>query len=199
MILNKRSKWSIDQQHSSISFKVRHMMIAHIRGSFKIFDASIYITNNDFTTAEIKLWIDAASIDTGNEERDEHLRSADFFDVKNHPQITFRSGTIGKQCDKGMHELCGDLTIKGIAKTIQLNVEFGGVINNNHGEERSGFQVDGKVSRGDWGMIFNAPLESGGVLVGDEVVISCEVELINEMQQDLKLELNNSDRTNHVT
>jgi polyisoprenoid-binding protein YceI len=198
MIMHKNTKWSIDQQHSGISFKVRHMMIAHIKGVFRKFDASIYITNNDFTTAEIDLWIDAASIDTGNKERDDHLRSADFFDVAKYPQISFVSSTIGKQDEKGHHVLWGELTIKGVSKAIQLNVEFGGVIKDPWGVEKSGFQVDGKVNRSDWGIIFNSPLESGGVLVGEEVTISCEMELMNESPEELKMELDDKSGDDHI-
>lgn len=180
MILHKRTKWSIDQQHSSIHFKVRHMMIAHIKGVFRVFDAVVCITNNDFTTAEIEVWIDAASIDTGNAERDEHLRSADFFDVEKHPKILFAAHSIDKQDNNGVHELCGDLTIKGITKPVKMSVEFAGVLQAKDGKERSGFQVEGKVNRSDWGIIFNAPLEDGGVLIGEKVAFSCEIELVNE-------------------
>jgi polyisoprenoid-binding protein YceI len=173
-------------------------MIAHIRGSFKQFDASIYITNNDFTTAEIDFWIGAASIDTGNAERDEHLRGADFFDVVKFPQISFVSGTIGKQNEKGIHELWGELTIKGISKTVKLDVEFGGVVKDAQGNDKSGFLVEGKINRTDWGIIFNMPMEIGGVMVGEEVFISCEIELVSDNREELKIELNNNTGENYV-
>src|SRR5580765_4626288 len=97
--MQQQTKWSIDPAHSEISFKVRHLMIAHTKGTFKTFDASIYTTAKDFTTAEIDFWVDAASINTGDLKRDEHLKGADFFDVANHKQITFTSSTIGKADD----------------------------------------------------------------------------------------------------
>lgn len=104
-LLVKETKWSIDQSHSEITFKVRHLMIAHAKGSFKVFDASIYTNAKDFTTAEIDLWIDTSSIITGDEKRDVHLKSADFFDAEKHKQITFTSSTIGKADKDGVHEI----------------------------------------------------------------------------------------------
>ena len=123
-----QTKWSIDQAHSVITFKVRHLMIANVKGSFKIFDASIYTSGKDFTTAQIDIWIDASSITTGDSKRDEHLKSADFFDVENHKQIAFTSGDFEKADAEGRQELWGELTMKGITKKIKLTVEFGGII-----------------------------------------------------------------------
>ena len=109
-----QTKWSLDQAHCVIGFRVKHLMIAHVKGTFKTFDASIYTTSNDFTTAEVSVWIDPSSIDTGDTKRDEHLKGADFFDVNNHKQITFNSSTIGKPDTDGNHELWGELTMMGI-------------------------------------------------------------------------------------
>jgi polyisoprenoid-binding protein YceI len=198
MLLNENTKWSIDQDHCSINFKIRHLMIAYIRGSFKKFDASIYITNNDFTTAEIDFWIGADSIDTGNAERDNHLRSADFFDVAAFPQISFVSTTIGRQNEKGIHELWGELTIKGISKAIKLDVEFGGIVNDAQGNSKSGFLVEGKINRSDWGIIFNAPLEIGGVMVGEDVRISCEIELIAGNKNEMRVKPDRKTDNNYV-
>lgn len=173
-------------------------MIAHIRGSFKKFDASIYITNNDITTAEIDFWIGADSIDTGNEERDTHLRSADFFDVTVFPQISFVSTTIGRQNEKGKHELWGELTIKGISRTVKLEVEFGGIVQDAQGKSKSGFHVGGKINRTDWGIIFNAPLEIGGVMVGEDVHISCEIELIAGNKNEMRVKPDRKTDNNYV-
>ena len=123
--MTNQTKWSIDQTHSAIDFKVKHLMISNVKGAFKLFDASIYTTLKDFTTAEIDLWIDVASVTTGDAKRDEHLRGADFFDVQKHKQITFTSSTIGKSDKDGNRELWGELTMKGITKNIKLNVQFG--------------------------------------------------------------------------
>ncbi len=187
--MKNETKWSIDQAHSEIAFKVRHLMIAHVKGTFKIFDASIYTTEKDFTTATIDLSIDPSSITTGDVKRDEHLKGADFFDVKKHKEITFTSSTIGKADANGNHELWGELTMKGITKNLKLDVQFGGIANDPWGNEKAGFTVTGKLNRSDWGLTWNTAMETGGLMVSDEVTISCEVELTNVGQTDLKMEL----------
>ena len=187
--MTNETKWSIDQAHSEIAFKVRHLMIAHVKGTFKTFDASIHTTGKDFQTAEIDLWIDASSITTGETLRDEHLKSADFFDVQQHKQITFKSNTIGKLQPDRRQELWGELTIKGLTKNIKLVAQFGGIIRDPWGNEKAGFTVSGTVNRTDWGLVWNKTLETGGIMVGEEVIISCEVELINSGQKELVLEL----------
>ena len=189
LIMKNEMKWAIDQAHSEIAFKVKHLMIAHVKGSFKIFDASIYTTGKDFKTAGIDLWIDASSINTGDSKRDEHLKGADFFDVQNHKQITFVSSTIGKSDADANHELWGELTIKGITKNVKVNVEFGGILKDPWGNEKAGFTVTGKINRSDFGLVWNAPIETGGLMVGDEISISCEIELINTTPNALTMEL----------
>ena len=184
-----KTKWSIDQAHSEIGFRVRHLMIAHVNGSFKTFDASIYTTNNDFSTAEIDLWIDASSITTDNKVRDKHLKSSEFFDVKRHKQLTFVSSTIGQADPEGNHELWGELTIVGVTHNVKLNLKFGGMVNDPWGNERSGFTVSGKISRSDWGLTWNQPTDSGGLMVSDEIAISGEFELINIGQKCLTMHM----------
>jgi len=187
--MKTKTKWSIDQAHSEIAFKVKHLMIAHVKGEFKTFDASIYTQEKDFSTAEIDLWIDAASITTGDAKRDEHLKSADFFDVETHKQITFTSNTIGEPDHAGNRDLWGDLTMRGITKNVKLNVQFGGTLNDPWGHEKAGFTVTGKINRTDFELFWNTPLEAGGIMVGEEVNILCEIELLNEGHKDLKMEL----------
>ncbi len=187
-----QTKWSIDQAHSEVTFKVRHLMIAHVKGAFKTFDGSIYTNGKDFTTAEIDIWIDAASIDTGNKERDDHLKQLDFFDVANHKQIVFTSSTIGNVDEKGNHELWGELTMVGVKQNIKLDVEFGGIVKDPWGNERAGFTVSGKINRADWGLVWNNVMEAGGVMVSEEVNISCEIELTNVGFKDLTMELETS-------
>jgi polyisoprenoid-binding protein YceI len=187
--MSNETKWSVDQSHSEIAFKIRHMMIAHVKGSFKTFDASIYTTGKDFTTAQIDLWIDAASITTGDEKRDEHLKAADFFDVAKHKEITFTSSTIEPADADGNHVLWGELTMVGITKNVKLNVEFGGIVNDPWGNEKAGFTVTGKFKRSDWELTWNNAMETGGLMVGDEVSIACEIELINIGIKDLTMEL----------
>ncbi|NVO18879.1 MAG: YceI family protein [Bacteroidetes bacterium] len=184
-----RTKWAVDQAHSEIGFKIRHLMISRVRGSFKIFDASIYTSYKDFSTAEIDLWIDANSLDTGDTKRDEHLKSPDFFDVKKHSQITYTSSTIGQPDADGNRELWGELTILGITKNIKLNVQFGGITVDPWGNEKAGFYVSGTINRTDWGLVWNNLLEAGGMMVGEEVSILCEVELANIGEKDLTMQL----------
>lgn len=173
-----KTKWGIDTVHSEIAFKVKHLMITNVKGVFKEFDASIYTTGEDFMTSEIDFWLNPASIDTGAPDRDAHLKSADFFDVENHKQITFIGDTYEKVDNDGSYTLWGDLTIKGITKKIKLDVEFGGIMKDPWGNEKAGFTINGKINRKDWELNWNAALEAGGVLVGDEIKISCDIELV---------------------
>jgi polyisoprenoid-binding protein YceI len=177
--MTKEIKWTVDQSHSEISFKVRHLMIASVKGSFKVFDANIFTTGKDFTTAEINLWIDVSSITTGDQKRDDHLKSSEFFDLERHKQITFTSSTIAKKGADGIHELWGELMMIGVTKNVKLEVEFGGIIKDPWGNERAGFTLTGKINRSDWGLNWNATIETGGMMVGEEVSIACEVELIH--------------------
>ncbi len=187
--INTKTKWSIDHDHSEIEFKVRHLLIAHVKGEFKVFDASIYTINKDFSTAEIDLWIDVSSVATGNEKRDEHLISSDFFDLRNHKQISFKSSTIGEPDADGISELWGELTMIGITKNVKLNIQFGGIVNDPWGNEKAGFTITGMINRNDWGLNWNATMENGGFMISNEVVISCEVELNYVDQEDLIMEL----------
>lgn len=182
---SSKTRWVIDPAHSEIEFKVRHLMIAHIKGSFRIFDASIYTTGKDFTTAEIDVWIDTLSINTGNEERDEHLKSPAFFDAMQHQQINFRSLSMSREeGSDDTYELWGELSMHGITKSVKLEVEFGGIERDPYGKEKAGFSVTGTINRYDWNLIWNSPTESGGVMVSEDVKISCDIQLINSGQQE---------------
>ena len=178
-LIPAKTNWLLDQAHSEIGFKIRHLMISNVNGKFKNFNASIFTSLKDFTTANIDLWIDASSINTGDETRDQHLRTIDFLDVEHHKQILFKSNSIGPADKDGIHQLSGELTIRGITKTVNLNVDFGGIVKDPWGNEKAGFTVSGKINRKDWGLIWNTPLETGGILVSDDVAISCEVEITN--------------------
>jgi polyisoprenoid-binding protein YceI len=175
--METRTKWVIDPFHSEIAFKVKHLMITNVRGQFKEFEASIYTIENDFMTAEIDFWINPASVDTGNTDRDKHLKGPDFFDVDQFKEINFAGNTYEKVDNDGSYEMWGELTIKGITKKIKLQVEFGGVIIDPWGDEKAGFSINGKIDRKDWGLVWNGTLGSGGLLLSDDVWISCEVEL----------------------
>ena len=175
-----KTKWGIDPAHSEIAFKVKHLMITNVKGLFKEYGASIYTTGEDFLTSDIDFWMDPASVETGVADRDSHLKSADFFDVENYKQIHFIGKSYEKVDNDGSYELWGDLTIKDITKEIKLDVEFGGVMKDPWGNEKAGFSINGKLNRKDFGLTWNAALEAGGVLVGDNVSISCEVQLVKQ-------------------
>ena len=181
--MENKTKWVIDPVHTEIAFKVKHLMITNVKGVFKEFEASIYTTGDDFMSAEVDFWMNPASVDTGSADRNAHLKSADFFDVENHKEITFTANTYEKVDNDGSYELYGDLTIKGITKRIKLDVEFGGVVKDPWGNEKAGFSINGKINRKDWGLNWNAALEAGGFLVSDDVMISCEVQLLKSNEE----------------
>jgi polyisoprenoid-binding protein YceI len=172
-----KTKWNIDTNHSELLFKVKHLMITNIKGEFRKFSGEICASNDDFTDADIKLTIDVASVFTNNDDRDNHLRSADFFDSEKYPQMTFESTSL-KQIVDDQYKLTGFLTIKGITKEVELNAEFGGLNTDPWGNQKAGFSISGSFNRTDWGLNWNSALETGGVLVGEEVKMSAEVQLV---------------------
>lgn len=175
--MEERIKWEIDPAHSSIEFKIKHLMITNVKGKFNTFSLNATTVGNDFTTAQIEFSIDPNSIDTNNETRDNHLRSADFFDVQQFGEMSFKSTSV-ERITGDVYKLKGSLTIKGISKPIELEVEYDGTMTDPWGVQKSGFSIEDKINRLDWGLKWNAPLESGGWLVGDDVNIICEVQLI---------------------
>lgn len=172
-----KEKWIIDKLHSDISFKVKHLGITYVKGTFQEFDASIYTSNDSFTTAEIDCWIDVRSISTNNPDRDQHLVGVDFFDVDNFPQISFVANSYEEVDADGSYSLWGNLTIKGIQKKIKLNVEFGGIVKDPWGNEKAGFSIHGSIYRKDFGLQWNTTIEAGGLLLGDEVKLIAEIQL----------------------
>ena len=187
--MKKETKWSIDLAHSQIEFKIRHLMIAHVKGSFRVFDANVITTGKDFSTAQVDLWIDVSSVSTGDAKRDQHLKSEEFFDAAHHHQITFTASSVLGPDQDGHAELWGDLTIKGITRHQKLMVKAGGLVNDPWGNERAGFEVSGTLNRSDFGLTWNTTLESGGVMVSDEVALMCEVEFINTTNDKAPLQL----------
>ena len=172
------TKWVIDPTHSELTFKVKHLMISNVKGEFKTFQANI--DGEDFTKSTISAIIDASSLSTNNNDRDTHLKSPDFFEIEKYPEITFVSTSI-KKVDDDEFKLVGDLTIKGTTKEITLNTEFGGFMKDPYGNEKSGFSINGKLNRKDFGLNWNAALEAGGVMVGNEIKINAEVQFIKQV------------------
>lgn len=173
------TKWSIDTAHSEIGFKVKHMMFTNVSGNFEKFDASIETDGDNFETAQFEFTGDTDSISTGNKDRDSHLLSADFFDASQFPKINFKS-TSFKKLNEGEYKLTGDLTLHGITKPVTLDVEFGGLAKDPWGNTKTGLSVSGKINRKDWGLNWNSALETGGVLVGEEVKLQIELQFIKQ-------------------
>ena len=170
-----KTKWVIDPMHSEILFRVKHLMISNVKGEFRRFSGEI--DGDDFSSSEININIDATSIFTNEDRRDSHLRSADFFDVDNYPELTFRGLSLEKVDDEN-YKLNGLLTIKGITHDVSLDAEFGGINKDPLGNEKAGFSVNGTINRKNFGLTWNAALEAGGVLVGDDVKISADVQFV---------------------
>ncbi|WP_226666520.1 YceI family protein [Metabacillus litoralis] len=173
------SKWNLDVAHSSVDFSVKHMMFATVKGGFQSFEANIEADPTNLTTASISFSVDLSSVDTRNEDRDNHLRSGDFFDVENHPKMTFTSTNIEKT-DDNEYNVTGDLSLHGETKTETFAVTFEGTGIDPWGNEKAGFSAEGKIKRSDYGLTWNAPLEAGGVLVGDQIKISLQLQAAKE-------------------
>jgi len=166
--------WAIDPSHSEISFSVRHLMVSKVRGHFTKFSGNLVIAE-DNAKSSVTAEIDASSIDTRDENRDNHLRTNEFFDIENHPTWTFASTGI-RAGGKGGYLVDGNLTIKGVTKPVVLDLEVAGTSTDPWGNTKAGFSASTVINRKDFGVEWNAPLETGGVLVGEEVTISLEIQ-----------------------
>ncbi|MBP2239756.1 polyisoprenoid-binding protein YceI [Cytobacillus eiseniae] len=170
------AKWTVDQSHSLVGFEVKHMMVSKVKGQFESYTADVEAEDlTNLTTAQIAFSFDVASINTRNEDRDNHLKSADFFDVENNSTIDFKSTSIIVNGED--YKVTGDLTIKGVTKQVTFDVEFGGKGTNPWGVEVYGFEAEAKINREEFGLTWNAALETGGVLVGKEIKIKVELEI----------------------
>ena len=165
--------WDIDPVHSDVSFTVRHMMVSKVRGQFDDFSGQI-VTGVDVTASSVTATIDATSINTGNQQRDEHIRSADFFDVANHPTWTYRSTGVHQDGEDLVVD--GELTIKGVTRSVALAVEVNGVGPDAYGGTRAGFTATATINRNDFGVDIAMPLDGGGVVVGEKVQITLEIQ-----------------------
>ena len=173
------TKWNLDPSHSEITFKVRHMMITNVTGSFQKFDAQVETVDENFDTAKIRFTADIDSITTNNEQRDGHLKSADFFDAGSHPQLVFESTSMERK-GSDEYKLHGNLTLRGITKPVTLDVEYGGTIKDPWGLTRAGFTIDGKINRKDFGLHWSAVTEAGSLVVSDDVKLHCTVEFTKQ-------------------
>jgi polyisoprenoid-binding protein YceI len=173
-----KTKWTVDPTHSEVHFKVKHLVISTVTGTFKVFSGSLETTKEDFTDAEIEFSLDASSVDTNQPQRDDHLRSADFFDVEKFPEIKFKSSSFTKDGDD--YKLSGNLTIKDVTKPVTLDVEFGGSATDFYGNLKAGFEVSGKVNRKDYGLVWDGITEAGAIVVGEDIKLSINLQFAKQ-------------------
>jgi len=174
-----KSNWVIDPTHSEIGFKVKHMMFTNVSGKFNAFTATIENEDDNFETSKITFSADVNTIDTSNADRDNHLRGADFFDVEKFGKLTFVSTSV-KKINEGEYEIAGNLTIKDVTKSIILQAEYSGQMKDPWGNTKIGLSVNGKINRKDFELTWNAALETGGVLVSEEVKLVAEMQFVNQ-------------------
>ena len=173
------TNWKVDNMHSEVGFKVRHMMISNVSGSFGSFDATVQTQGDDFSSAKFDFSAAIESINTGVSDRDGHLKSADFFDAEQHPALTFTSTGVTKIDDETL-ELAGHITIKGQSKPVVLKAEFAGIAVDPYGQTKAGMTLTGSIKRSDFGLTWSAVTEAGNVVVGDEVKLTAELQFIKQ-------------------
>lgn len=171
---NTKATWKIDKSHSEINFKVKHMMISTVTGGFEEFEGEVETTDENFKNAQFSFSADLSSVNTKSNDRDNHLRSADFFDVEKHPKLTF----ISKSFDG--NEMLGDLTIKGVTKEVILSAEYNGTAVDPYGQTKAGFELEGQINRKDFGLTWNAVTEAGSVVVSDKVKLIASLQFIKQ-------------------
>jgi len=173
------TKWAIDPMHSEVQFKVKHLVISTVTGFFKSFEGTVESENEDFEGAKINFSLDINSIDTNQTQRDEHLKSPEFFDAAQFPHIKFSSTSFTKTGDEE-YELKGDLTIKGVTNPVTLNVEYGGTAADFYGNTKAGFEITGKINRKEFGLTWNGVTEAGAVVVGEDIKLHINIQLAKQ-------------------
>ena len=172
-------KWTIDNAHSEVLFKVKHLVISTVTGSFKSFNGNATFQNDTLENADINFQLDVSSIDTNQAQRDGHLKSGDFFDAENYPTIDFQS-TSFKQKDDENYTLAGNLTIRGVTKPVEVNAEYGGTEKDAYGNQKIGFEITGIVNRKEFGLTYNALTETGGLAIGENIKLIANIQLQKE-------------------
>lgn len=178
-VMAQKTKWTFDKVHSKIQFDVAHLVISEVTGQFQDYEGTVLADKADFSDAKIDFSIDVKSINTNDENRDGHLQSADFFDAAKYPKITFKSKSM-TEAGKNQYKLTGDLTMHGVTKTVTFDVKYGGTVTDPYGNVKAGFKITGVIDRTDFGLKYNSVLDSGGLLIGEEITITCNVELLKQ-------------------
>ena len=173
------TNWNADTMHSEIGFKVKHMMITNVSGSFGKFNASASTEGEDFTTATFEFAADVDSINTGVADRDAHLKSDDFFNAEKYPQLTFKSTSVQKKNDEE-YVISGDLTIRDVTQKVDLNAEFGGIAVDPYGQTKAGFTISGKIRRSEFGLKWSAITEAGSIVVSDDIKLHSEIQFVKQ-------------------
>lgn len=171
------TNWGFDASHSNVRFSLSHMVISEVEGNFGTYEGTVSTTKDDFSDAKINFTIDVNSINTDDEKRDEHLRGEDFFNVAKYPNIVFTSKSM-KSLGDNKYEVSGDFTMNGVTKEITLDAKYGGTINDPWGNTKAGFKVTTTIDRTDWGLKYNSKMDTGGLMIGEEIEIVCKMELI---------------------
>ena len=179
MATETATKWVIDPMHSEVQFKVKHLVISTVSGFFKSFEGELITDGDDFENAEIDFSLDINSIDTNQSQRDEHLKSAEFFDAEKYPKISFKSTSLTKTDDEE-YELTGDLTIKDVTKPVKLNAEFGGSTADFYGNTKAGFEISGKINRKEFGLTWDGVTEAGSIVVGEDIKLLINVQFAKQ-------------------
>jgi polyisoprenoid-binding protein YceI len=172
------TKWVLDPTHSEVQFKVKHLVISTVSGFFKSFEGSLTTDSEDFENAKVEFSLDVNSIDTNQEQRDGHLKSAEFFDAEKYPKISFTSTSFTKDGDD--YKLNGDLTIKDITKPVSLDVEYGGSAGDFYGNTKAGFEVTGKINRKEFGLTWDGVTEAGSIVVGEDIKLIINVQFAKQ-------------------
>jgi polyisoprenoid-binding protein YceI len=173
------TKWVLDPMHSEVQFKVKHLVISTVTGFFRSFEGQLETENDDFNNAEIDFSLDIASVDTNQNQRDEHLKSADFFDAAKYPKISFKSTSFTKDGDDE-YTLVGDLTIKDVTKPVTLAVEFGGSTADFYGNTKAGFEITGKINRKEFGLVYDGVTEAGAIVLGEDIKLLINVQFAKQ-------------------
>jgi len=173
------TKWVLDPMHSEVQFKVKHLVISTVSGFFKSFEGELDTENDDFSDAKISFSLDINSIDTNQSQRDEHLKSAEFFDAEKYPKISFKKTSFTKS-GEDEYKLAGDLTVKDVTKPVTLDVEFGGSADDFYGNTKAGFEISGKINRKDFGLTWDGVTEAGSIVVGEDIKLLINVQFAKQ-------------------
>jgi polyisoprenoid-binding protein YceI len=186
--MENRTTWAIDPMHSEMLFKIKHLVISTVTGSFKKFQGIVITSGDDFDNAKVNFTIDVNSIDTNQPHRDEHLLSSDFFESAAYPKIKFQSTSFTKESE-GDYKMTGNLTIKEVTKPVVLNVEYGGSQKDMYGNIKHGFEITGNINRKDFGMSYNALTEAGGLTLGEEVKVIANIQVARLVEKEMAVEM----------